>query len=93
MTNLKETAEKYEAPKIKSISELPSVSVDSEVAEELDVEYPYKYILVNGERYKVNNSVLADLKEHLVANPALKAFKVIKKGEGMKTKYTVIPLN
>ena len=93
MTNLKETAEAYEAPKIKNISELNSVSVELEVQEETECEFPYKFVMVDGERYKVNNSVLADMKEILIQSPEIKNFKITKKGEGLKTKYTVIPLN
>lgn len=93
MTNLKETAEQYEAAKIKNIADLPSVSVELEVQEDFEVEYPYKYVLVSGERYKIPNSVIAALKDILEENKNLKKFKVKRTGEGMKTKYTVIPLN
>ena len=45
-----------------------------------------------GEKYKVPVSVLSALKEILEVKPELKLFKVIKKGEGLKTEYTTIPL-
>ena len=38
------------------------------------------------------NSVVATLKEILKKNPDLKRFQVAKTGEGLKTRYTVIPL-
>jgi len=92
MSNLKETAEKYEAPKLRSVADLDFVSVDWEVQKEDDCEFPYQYIMFNGERYKINNSVIADIKQILIASPQITKFKVVKKGEGMKTKYTVVPL-
>ena len=92
MVNLKETAEKYEAPKLKNVADLNAISVEMEVQEETECEFPYKYVMADGQRYKVSNSVLADMKEILRASLNIKSFKVIKKGEGMKTNYTVIPL-
>ena len=93
MPNLKEFAENYEPAKIKNISDLQSVStIDLEVQEEREVEYPYFYLLIGGERYKVPVSVIAALKDILGENPNLKNFKVKKSGENLKTKYTVIPL-
>jgi len=92
MSNLKETAEKYEAPKLRNVADLEFISTDWEVQEELDVEFPYKYIMFNGERYKINNSIIADIKQILIVSPNITKFKVIKKGEGLKTKYTTLPL-
>ena len=93
MASIKEEAESYEASKIKNVADLSSVSVEIEVHEELEAEFPYKYLLIEGERYKITNSVLGNLKEILLENKNLKRFKVKKTGEGMKTKYVVIPLN
>lgn len=90
--NIGEEADKYEPSRVKNISELASVPLTAEVQEETDVEYPYKYILVNGERYKLPQSVLASIKELKAANPNLKNFKVKKTGDGIKVKYLVIPL-
>jgi hypothetical protein len=92
MSNLKETAEKYEAPKIKSVADLDYISIEWEVQEEIDCEFPYKFMMFDGQRYKINNSVIADIKQILIASPNITKFKVVRKGEGMKTKYTVIPL-
>lgn len=92
MASLKEEAQNFKAPKLKNIAELNAISVDMEVQEEKDCEFPYKFIMVDGERYKIANSVLADMKEILSASPNIKSFKVIKKGEGIKTNYTLIPL-
>ena len=67
-------------------------SIDLEMKNEEDVEYPYKYVEIDGNRFRVPVSVLGDLKAVLKANPTLKYFKVTKIGEGKKTQYTLIPL-
>jgi len=93
MGNVKDEAQGYEPKaKVKNISELPNVETDIAVLEDKEAEFPYKYIEVNGERYKLPVSVLGSLKAILEENPNLKKFKVKKQGEGMDTRYTVIPL-
>lgn len=94
MGNIKDNAMAYESKaKIKNISELNVVDISLAMFEDTEAEYPYAYIEVNGERYKIPPSVLANLKAILEENPNLKKFKVKKSGEGMDTKYTVIPLS
>ena len=92
MATLKETAKTYESPQTKNIADLDVVPVDLELKEEKEVEYPYSYVMVDGERYRVPASVLKTLKEILSEKPEIKHIKVKKSGEGMKTAYTVIPL-
>jgi len=94
MGTIKDEAMAYE-PKatIKNISELPSVETSVVVFEDTEAEYPYTYIEIGNERYKVPKSVYASLKAILEENPNLKKFKVKKSGEGMDTRYTVIPLS
>jgi len=97
---LNEEAQAYEPKQTKNISELDKVPVDIELEDDsFDFEengktktVHQKVIVINGEKYKFPLSVLASLKEHLIENPSLKAFKVRKSGEGLKTKYTLIPL-
>lgn len=93
MPSVKDEAKGYE-PKstVNNISELDSIDTDIAVLEEKDVEFPYKYIEVDGQRYKIPLSVLGSLKVILEDNPNLKRFKVKKQGKGMDTSYTVIPL-
>ena len=94
MGNFKDKAREYEPKaKVKNISELPSVDTDNAIMEDVEAEFPYNYIVVNNERYKVPASVLASLKAIFEENPNLKKFKVKKSGEGMDTRYTVIPLS
>jgi len=93
MGNFKDEAQNYESKaKVKNISELPSVDTNNAVMQETEVEFPYNYIVINNDRYKVPVSILASLKAIFEENPNLKKFKVKKSGEGMETKYTVIPL-
>jgi len=98
MASLKEGAQGYEPSKTKNIAELEAVSVEQEFflnekrKNSKDEEYLMSYIVVGGEEYRVPNSVLEQLKVILEAKPDLKTFKVTKKGELLKTSYTVIQL-
>ena len=93
MGSLKENAETYEpAKQIKNIAELETVSIDLVLVEENDAEFPYKYIEVNAERYRVPLTVLEGLKTMLKEKPNMLHFKVNKEGTGLNTKYQVIPL-
>ena len=85
--------QKVMKPQAKSrIYPLPSIDTDLVVFYEEATEFPYKYVEIDNERYKMPVSVLASLKVILEENPNLKKFKVKKTGEGMDTRYTVIPL-
>jgi len=92
MSNLGEEAENYKPDEIRTVAELQFISKEMEILEELEAKYPYKYILKEGERYKIAKTVLADIQQILIASPNTTKFKVIKKGEGLKTNYTVVPL-
>jgi len=98
MANIKEEAKGYVQKQTTNISELPSVSVDIEMndAEGTDGEgksFKYKFITIDGKEYRVPYIVLGQLKDILESNPNLKTFKVKRTGEGLKTRYTVIPLS
>ena len=96
---LKQEAQEYEVPsKTRNIVELAQVSTNSIIENDNFTnkegeEVKQKVIIVDGEKYRVPVSVLTNLKVILEDNPNLKTFKVRKTGEGMDTKYTVIPLN
>ena len=92
MAKLIDEAKNYESKQINNIADLEVVSVELDVKEENEAEFPYKYVEVDNVRYKVPVSVLASLKAMLEDSPNLTKFKVKKTGEGLKTKYTVIPL-
>ena len=97
MTNLRDTAKAYEPQKTKNIADLEAVSLDVVIEERKakdkdGKEFSFHVALVVGEEYRVPSSVLNDIKAIVQAKPTLKTVKVIKKGSGMNTSYTVIPL-
>lgn len=99
MVSLKQTALDFE-PKsqVKNIADLSEVNVELDLQnrtgknKDTGEEFTYKCIVINNEEYRVPGKVIGDLKVILEENPNLKKFKVRKTGEGMNTKYTVIPL-
>jgi len=99
MGTIKEEAMASEpTAKTKNITELPQVSTElllnPESFKNKDGEdVVIKVIEVNGEKFRVPQSVLNSLNVILEDNPDLKTFKVKKTGEGMDTRYTVIPLS
>ena len=97
MAKLKDEAKAYVPEQTKNIADLKEVSVELnlEDREKIDNEgkpYKYKVIVVNGEDYRVPGKVLGDLKSILEKKSTLKTFSVSKKGTGLNTQYTVIPL-
>jgi hypothetical protein len=93
MATIKDQAQDYKSEaRISNIADLQIVQINAEIKEELNVEFPYSYIQIENTRYKVPKSVLQSLKSILEENPNLQKFKVKKTGEGMDTKYIVIPM-
>lgn len=95
MASLKDEAQNYEPKKTKNIAELDIVPVAIDVFEDTGTdndgkEFNYKYVLWEGEKYRVPNTVLDDLKTMIKENPDLEFIKVIKEGEGLKTRYKVV---
>ena len=97
MTTIGEHAQAYEPKRMKNIADLEAVStqqiVKSEVRKDNDNEdYEVTFIVIDSEEFRVPNSVLAQLKTMFKEKPDMKTFKVVKEGEGLNTKYTVVPL-
>ena len=97
MSSIRDEAKAYVSMETLNISELQEVSTESEVYEKVveteDGEsFKYSYIVVNNTEYRVPKSVLKQLQTILGDNPNLLKFKVLKKGEGLKTTYTVVGL-
>ena len=95
--NLKESATQYEPPKRHTIDELGNIGIelDLDVGSGVDKEgkaFDYDFTLVDGVEYRVPGSVLMQLKTILEKKPDMKEFSVSKTGEGLSTRYTVIPL-
>ena len=98
MATLFETAQAYEPPQTRNIADLDVVKTDLEVEEkefvrEDGTKFQVKVINVKGFDYRVPTSVFKSLKAMKEDKPNLKLFKVKKTGEGLKTVYTVIPLD
>jgi hypothetical protein len=97
-TSIRQKAQAYEPVTTKNISELKEFSSEEEITE---VEYHDKTgkpfivneINVNGEKYRVPVSVIADIKAIQEENPDVIRFKVKKAGTGLQTKYTTIALD
>lgn len=103
MNTLKEKALAYEPPEFPNIVDLDRVSVDLAT---IDKEETFTdkntgesklivktYVVHAGKEYYCPKPVLEQLKGFFEKIPNLKEFCVTKSGEGVKTKYQVIPLN
>ena len=98
MVTLSEFAKGYEPKKTHNITDLKEIPTNMQIVDDeftsADGELvKQKVIVLNGEKYRVPVSVIADLKAILEKNPSLTKFSVSKKGTGLQTKYTTIPLN
>ena len=104
MTKLNQFAKDYEpTTTTKNIADLPKVAMDIEL---IDDEFTFtdkitkeektvkqKVIIVDGEKYRVPQSVIGQIKVILDDNPECKFFKVKKTGTTKdNTSYLVIPL-
>ncbi len=97
MTNLRDTSKAYEPKKTKNIADLEAVSLDVEMSKTSGVDkegksFEFHVANVAGEEYRVPSSVIEAIQTIMENKPGLKTIKVVKKGTGMNTEYTVIPL-
>lgn len=96
--NIKEKAKEYEPTETKNVADLERVPIEEvevlqkEATDKENNTFKYNYFEYEGVDYRVPNCVLRDLKEILKITPDLKYIKVIKSGEGMKSKYQVLPI-
>ena|SRR5688572_15297206 len=98
MPSIKESALAYEPKQTLNIADLPKVSVDLPLMEQHGtnkdgVPFSYFYVEFNGEEYRVPNGVRRDLKNIFEKKPEMKFFSVTKKGTGLNTSYTVVPMD
>jgi hypothetical protein len=96
MAKLNELAQAYVPQQTLNISELDQIPVDveTEVEKHLDKEgkeFEVTVALINGQKYRIPVSVIEGLKGLLKKLPQLKVFTVLKSGQGMGTKYQVLP--
>lgn len=97
MSTIRETAMAYEPKKTRNIADLDKVSVelqleDREGQDKDNVVFKYKVAVIEGEEYRVPLKVIGDLKSILEASPDITHFRVLKKGQGVGTTYTVVPI-
>lgn len=97
MATLAEAAKNYTAPQTKVVSDLDKLSTQLEIfektAENSDGEpFSYKFVVVDDVEYRVPGPVLSQMQTLLENDANLLYVKVIKKGEGRKSTYQVIPV-
>lgn len=95
--DIKTFAKEFEPQQMKNIADLEVVRADVEIKSETrkdqnNEEYNVMFIIKDGEEYRVPQSVITQLKAVIEAKPDLTSFKVTRTGQGMGTKYQVIPL-
>lgn len=98
MANIRESAKAYVPKQTRNIADLESVNLDWPMEDRIgkdkdNKDFEYKVIVKDEEEYRVPASVLGAIKTILEAKPNQKTVKVIKKGTGMNTEYTVIQLD
>lgn len=97
MNSLKTAAISYEKPVPKTVADLDVLDISLQINEasksDLDGNpYTYNYVVLNGDEYRVPDSVLSQLKSILAVNPNAQKFKVNKTGTGLATRYQVVPI-
>jgi len=101
---LKEFALQQQTRTFKRIEDFERIHVNNEISERTckttdGKEFVIKEISLYNEetdeidRVRIPNSVIGGLKVLLQNIPDLEYFRVIKTGEGMNTRYTVLPVN
>lgn len=89
---LRDEAQEYEPEKLGNVADLEVIPADIPIKVEPDAEFPYKYVEVEGKRYRIPNQVINQVKSILAVNPKTLKFSVKKTGQGIHTNYTTIPL-
>lgn len=98
MATLKEEAQAFEQKQTKNVAELIELPLhlnleDREGVDEEGKPFSYKVVCLNGVDYRVPGIVIANIKTILESKPNTTKVKVIKSGEGLKTRYQVLPLD
>ena len=96
MATLREEAQAYEPPQTLNIADLEKIPIDLELKDgagkdKEGKEFKYKYAVVDEKQYRVAGSILGGIKAILEKMPQLQFVQVIKQGQGMNTRYQVIP--
>jgi len=96
MATLREAAQAYVPPQTLNIADLDKIPIDLELKDgtgkdKQGQEFKYKYAEIEGKQYRVAGTILGGIKAILQKVPNLQFVQVIKAGQGMNTRYTVIP--
>lgn len=96
MTTIREEAQNYVPKETHNIAELDKFSVDIELEDRESTgkegkPFTYKVAVIDDKEYRVAGSVIGGIKALLQKLPKLTDVSVIKQGDGMNTKYQVIP--
>jgi len=97
MENLREISQAYEPKKTLNIADLEAVSLDVPISKTSGVDkdgktFEFYVANVSGENYRVPSSVLEQIQTLIETKPEVKTIKVVKKGSGMNTTYSIIEL-
>lgn len=96
MATLKEEAIAYEAPQTLNIADLDKIPIDIELKDGKGTKkdgttFTYKFAEIEGKEYRVAGTIIGGIQAILQKLPNTKYVSVIKQGEGMNTRYQVIP--
>lgn len=98
MTSLKDSAKAFVPRTSKTVADLNVLTLDlpteKRTGKDRESGEPYEYnvVVFMGEDYRLPDTVQKDIQTILTAKPELKTVKVVKKGQGLNTSYTVIPI-
>lgn len=97
MATLKEMSQAYEPPQTLNIADLDKIPVGIEVEKKTGKnkdgdEFEYLAAKIDGKEYRIAGSILGGIKALLKKMPDIKFVSVIKDGQGMNTRYQVIPV-
>mgnify|MGYP000024875045 CR=1 FL=1 len=98
MATLKEEALAYKPPQTLNIADLDVIPVDLEIYEKeaknaKGERFKFKYVELNGEQYRVPNSVFEGLQTIIELKPNVTKVRVKKIGTGLNTRYKVEPID
>ena len=96
MATLREEAMAYEPPQRFNIADLEKFPIDIELkpgegTNKKGEKFTYKFALIDDKEYRVAGTIIGGIKAILQKMPDLKYVSVIKQGEGLDTRYQVIP--
>lgn len=96
MGTLREEAKAYEPPQTLNIADLDKVQIDMELKDGDGIDgkgeaFKYKFVEVEGKEYRIAGTVIGGIKALVEKMPNLKFVSVTKQGQGMATRYQVVP--